>query len=258
MNRAFLVRHRIRRRYAAVGDANLARIDRLWRTLKDEVARSLLLFRPLRAIDRQVRPGPRGTTASGPTAGLACVRPTRRTKAAGAGRECGGGSRRPSSRSVSRTPRGASRSFASDGRSDRPALPPKRRQVDCSTQPDRVQISPAPVADRLRSRMERNLGVSRTCSGVAPRSAGAFKVALGRYRTGPHAAGERSLGDPAFFLSSRSPGSLTAGQSPPEHHPAQLHSLRRQAHANLLPLHGHLTRSLPRSTPFSDPEVSNK
>ncbi len=53
--KAFLRRRRIRRRYAAVGDANLARIDRFWRTLKTEAMAAVFLFRPLRAIERQLQ-----------------------------------------------------------------------------------------------------------------------------------------------------------------------------------------------------------
>ncbi len=53
--KALLRGRKIRRRYAALGDANLARIDRLWRTMKDEFARGLLLHRRLAKIERQLR-----------------------------------------------------------------------------------------------------------------------------------------------------------------------------------------------------------
>lgn len=53
--RAFLFRRRIRRRFAAVGDPNLARIDRFWRAMKDEFARGLFLFKPVRTLERQVQ-----------------------------------------------------------------------------------------------------------------------------------------------------------------------------------------------------------
>jgi len=47
----------IRRRFGAVGTAgspSLARIDRFWRTLKEEYARGLFLYRPLRSIERDL------------------------------------------------------------------------------------------------------------------------------------------------------------------------------------------------------------
>ncbi len=53
--KVFLRRRRIGRRYAAVGDANLARIDRFWRTLKTEAVPALFLYRPLRTIERQLQ-----------------------------------------------------------------------------------------------------------------------------------------------------------------------------------------------------------
>jgi hypothetical protein len=37
-----------------VGDANLARLDRFWRTMKDEYARGLLLYRPVAALKRDL------------------------------------------------------------------------------------------------------------------------------------------------------------------------------------------------------------
>ena len=52
--RSFLNRRRIRRRFVAVGEPNLARIDRFWRTLKDEYARAMFLYRPIRAIERKL------------------------------------------------------------------------------------------------------------------------------------------------------------------------------------------------------------
>jgi integrase len=57
-SRAFaraVARRGIRHRYGAVartGSRGLARIDRFWRTLKDECARGLFLYRPLRSIER--------------------------------------------------------------------------------------------------------------------------------------------------------------------------------------------------------------
>jgi transposase InsO family protein len=52
-----LVRRGIRRRYGAVGKtgSSLARIDRFWRSMKEEYARGLFLYRPLRVIERQLR-----------------------------------------------------------------------------------------------------------------------------------------------------------------------------------------------------------
>lgn len=53
--RSFLARHGIRRRYSGVGDANLARLDRFWRSMKEEYARGLFLFRPVPILERQLR-----------------------------------------------------------------------------------------------------------------------------------------------------------------------------------------------------------
>jgi putative transposase len=53
-----LARRGIRHRYGAVarsGSRSLARIDRFWKTLKHEYARGLFLYRPLTAIERQLR-----------------------------------------------------------------------------------------------------------------------------------------------------------------------------------------------------------
>ena len=52
--RRYLRRRRIFRRYAHVGNANLARIDRFWRTLKEEYARGLFLYRPIRTLERDL------------------------------------------------------------------------------------------------------------------------------------------------------------------------------------------------------------
>ena len=52
--RRYLRRRRICRRYARVGNANLARIDRFWRTLKEEYARGLFLYRPIRTLERDL------------------------------------------------------------------------------------------------------------------------------------------------------------------------------------------------------------
>ncbi|HEX5030248.1 MAG TPA: integrase core domain-containing protein [Candidatus Eisenbacteria bacterium] len=52
-----LARRRIRHRFGAVakrGSRSLARIDRFWRSMKDEYARGLFLYRPLRAIERDM------------------------------------------------------------------------------------------------------------------------------------------------------------------------------------------------------------
>ena len=52
--RSYLKRRRVRRRFAAVGEPNLARLDRFWRTLKDEYARKMFLYEPLGAIEQQL------------------------------------------------------------------------------------------------------------------------------------------------------------------------------------------------------------
>lgn len=52
--RGFLSRSGIRRRYAALGDANLSKIDRFWRSMKDEVGRGLLLFQPIRRLRKKL------------------------------------------------------------------------------------------------------------------------------------------------------------------------------------------------------------
>ena len=55
-SRAFtraLTRRRIRRRYGAVGKmGSIALIERFWRSMKEEYARGLVLYRPLRSIER--------------------------------------------------------------------------------------------------------------------------------------------------------------------------------------------------------------
>jgi transposase InsO family protein len=50
-----LRRKGIGRRFARVGDANLARIDRWWRAMKSEFGRGLFLWLPLRTIERKLR-----------------------------------------------------------------------------------------------------------------------------------------------------------------------------------------------------------
>jgi putative transposase len=53
-----LGRRGIRHRFGAVarrGSRSLARIDRFWRTAKQEYAHGLFLYRPLRTIERQLR-----------------------------------------------------------------------------------------------------------------------------------------------------------------------------------------------------------
>lgn len=49
-----LARHKIRRRYGAVGKAGAPALDRWFRTMKEEFARGLLLFRPLRSLHRDL------------------------------------------------------------------------------------------------------------------------------------------------------------------------------------------------------------
>jgi transposase InsO family protein len=51
----YLRRRKIRRRFAAPGESNLSRIDRFWRTMKEEFAHGLLLFRPIRSVERDLR-----------------------------------------------------------------------------------------------------------------------------------------------------------------------------------------------------------
>jgi hypothetical protein len=52
---AFLVRHKIRRRFGAVGRPQaVARIDRFFRSLKDEIADELFALKPLTRINREL------------------------------------------------------------------------------------------------------------------------------------------------------------------------------------------------------------
>ena len=53
--KSMLARQGVRRRFAALGEANLSRIDRFWRAMKGEFARGLLLFRPVASLERQLR-----------------------------------------------------------------------------------------------------------------------------------------------------------------------------------------------------------
>jgi putative transposase len=73
--KAPLRRRRIGRRYAALGDANLARMDRLWRTMKEEFARGLLLYLPLKTIERQLRAWSRWHNSERPHSSLGCRTP---------------------------------------------------------------------------------------------------------------------------------------------------------------------------------------
>ncbi|MBI4564853.1 MAG: IS3 family transposase [Planctomycetes bacterium] len=51
----YLRRRKIRRRFGAVGRSNsIATIERFWRSMKSEFARGLFLYRPIRAIERQL------------------------------------------------------------------------------------------------------------------------------------------------------------------------------------------------------------
>jgi transposase InsO family protein len=68
--RTLLARQGIRRRFAALGDPNLSRIDRYWRAMKDEFARGLFLFKPLRALERQLRGYARWHATERPHQGL--------------------------------------------------------------------------------------------------------------------------------------------------------------------------------------------
>jgi transposase InsO family protein len=90
---AFLVRHKIRRRFGAVGRAQaVARIDRFFRSLKDEIAGELFALKPLTRINRElmdyltwfnayrVHEGLGGRTPSAVVAGCA-PRPPLRPKA---------------------------------------------------------------------------------------------------------------------------------------------------------------------------------
>jgi transposase-like protein len=68
--KSMLARWGIRRRFAALGDPNLSRIDRFWRAMKDEFARGLFLFKRLRALERQLRGYARWHGAERPHQGL--------------------------------------------------------------------------------------------------------------------------------------------------------------------------------------------
>jgi transposase InsO family protein len=52
--KGFLHRAGTRRRYVALGDANLSKIDRYWKTMKEEYGRGLLLFRPIRRLQKDL------------------------------------------------------------------------------------------------------------------------------------------------------------------------------------------------------------
>jgi transposase InsO family protein len=68
--RSFVARRHIRRRYAAVGDGNLSRIDRTWRAMKEEFARGLFLFKPLGTIEGELRSYARWHAIARPHQGL--------------------------------------------------------------------------------------------------------------------------------------------------------------------------------------------
>jgi len=68
--RSFVRRVGIRRRYGAVGDANLSRIDRFWRSMKEEFAHGLFLFRPIVTLERQLRSYVRWHAVARPHQGL--------------------------------------------------------------------------------------------------------------------------------------------------------------------------------------------
>ncbi len=60
----------IRRRYAALGDANLSKIDRFWRSMKDEVGRGLLLFQPIQRLRKKLEDYVRWFSMERPHVGL--------------------------------------------------------------------------------------------------------------------------------------------------------------------------------------------
>jgi hypothetical protein len=53
-----------------VGDANLSRIDRFWRAMKEEFADGLFLFKPVGALQRQLRSYARWHATARPHEGL--------------------------------------------------------------------------------------------------------------------------------------------------------------------------------------------
>lgn len=75
--RSFLFRRGIRRRFVALGDPNLARIDRFWRSVKGEFAQGLFLFKALAAIERDLRSYARWHAVARPRQGLALRLPER-------------------------------------------------------------------------------------------------------------------------------------------------------------------------------------
>jgi putative transposase len=68
--RGFLTQAGIRRRYAALGDANLSKIDRFWRSMKDEVGRGLLLFQPTQRLQKKLEDYARWFNTERPHVGL--------------------------------------------------------------------------------------------------------------------------------------------------------------------------------------------
>ncbi len=53
-----------------VGDANLSRIDRFWRPLKEAFARGLFLFKPISTMERELRSYARWHAIARPHQGL--------------------------------------------------------------------------------------------------------------------------------------------------------------------------------------------
>jgi transposase InsO family protein len=68
--RSFLARRGIQRRHAALGDPNLSRIDRFWRSMKEEYARGLFLFKPVDTLERELRAYARWHATARPHQGL--------------------------------------------------------------------------------------------------------------------------------------------------------------------------------------------
>jgi transposase InsO family protein len=98
----FLARFKIRRRFGAVGRPNsISRIERFWRSAKEEYLRGLLLWLPLRTLQLRVAAFARWYNAERPHRGSLFGHPTRRTSAGAGVRDAG--SKRPFSPSASST-----------------------------------------------------------------------------------------------------------------------------------------------------------